>query len=738
MDKITIIPGLAGTGKSFRALELAEAQSKTENLNDWQVVYLAFNRKLAKDQKSKVHSFIHNDNISTIHSFCFSALKRNGKLPAGFEDESKVLSIEDARKLNKNVNFDSLVEEFLKLNDEEVEKGYPEGISIIILDEYQDFSILHKKVVKRLVSIFHSDLFVAIDQYQQIYSFTNKKKEAPRCEDNILTLKSDYPKRLIRTLEPSTTGWRFANDDSVSAINSTLLTLYGQVVQPFLYTIRDGATGTSTKPIVASFKDYASEAAFILKEIKNLQTKGIKKIGLLTRANHELSIMVKNLVKLDPDIAKLLFIAKERPKTGRHFPTLCIFEDDDSWGKRLNTDSLVIEASTIHVSKGNEFQAVFLTCFDFNEALFAKDPTEKNVLYVAMTRFREYLYITSSYPMPKLPALFDKSLFEFQKDIANANNAYVPWVKFKRINESKHFSLKKINTTMIHSVELAVKSRDQPFGKKVVQNQWQQDGFHVAERHKLNVNIPIDYTIKLHKSSYQIAYEFMDINVLIKSGFNARMVLRYLTNIVETDWNNDLALSSISIKRLDLSYVLQFRSNEDRKAFEKWFGRYIDRARSYYNCDIAYGRVEDEHKNLRGEMEEKDFSKTVYVNHRKRENIHKKGNPETTTFVFYEPDKKQENFGRGNVYHGCNPFKIEARLFEEDLRFFGIENMEKLNEVIDREGIFSIFKKCYCKYYYNPMKEFKVSRVPEEVQAMDAFKELMGFFDKGWGEIVES
>jgi hypothetical protein len=90
------------------------------------------------------------------------------------------------------------------------------------------------------------------------------------------------------------------------------------------------------------------------------------------------------------------------------------------------------------------------------------------------------------------------------------------------------------------------------------------------------------------------------------------------------------------------------------------------------------------------------------------------------------------------VYHGCNPFKIEARLFEEDLRFFGIENMEKLNEVIDREGIFSIFKKCYCKYYYNPMKEFKVSRVPEEVQAMDAFKELMGFFDKGWGEIVES
>ncbi|MCB9421681.1 MAG: ATP-dependent helicase [Ardenticatenaceae bacterium] len=109
------------------------------------------------------------------------------------------------------------------------------------------------------------------------------------------------------------------------------------------------------------------------------------------RENLKLDPIIKSYEVIRPDDAKEFFHLCDVVQTGRRLPNWDVARFAKS-GKR-------IQLTTLHSSKGAQFEAVILAGFDrigFGERKYSPEALDKRLAYVGVTRAKKYLYLLHS------------------------------------------------------------------------------------------------------------------------------------------------------------------------------------------------------------------------------------------------------------------------------------------------------------------------------------------------------
>lgn len=246
-------------------------------------------------------------------------------------------------------------------------EGSHDRYAHIIVDEGQDFSDNAYRLLRTLAGEEHSDdLFIVGDSHQRIYS---NKPVLSKCGINVRgrskNLKINYrTTEEIRKYAFSVLGGLSFDDlDDGFDSNKCLSLTHG------------------AKPIVENFSGADNELAYIVQEIKNLQNNGVElsNICLTVRTNKLVDDYKKHLESFNIKVCKL--------KDG---------EED----KRFYEG---VRVATMHRVKGLEFEYVFIAatnngliplgnCAELSPEAIT---SEKCLLYVAMTRAKKGVYVTS-------------------------------------------------------------------------------------------------------------------------------------------------------------------------------------------------------------------------------------------------------------------------------------------------------------------------------------------------------
>lgn len=245
-----------------------------------------------------------------------------------------------------------------------------------IIDEAQDMHQEGFKLLRALIPEDENDLFLVGDAHQRIYS---RKVVLGRCGINVRGRRSLRLNVNYRTTEQIRQkamdvihGLQFDDMDGGIDEGKDISLLSGVV------------------PVVRSFKNSSAEKEYITATIKELCKQGLKwnEIAILVPTNNGLNIIQKALYKQEIPSEKI--------------------------SAKVNSNHPKVQCGTMHNSKGLEFRVVFIA--EANEdnlpnkwALKQKqnDPDEletymneqRSLLYVAMTRAREEVYITSYGPL---------------------------------------------------------------------------------------------------------------------------------------------------------------------------------------------------------------------------------------------------------------------------------------------------------------------------------------------------
>lgn len=239
-----------------------------------------------------------------------------------------------------------------------------------IVDEAQDFTEESFKLLRALVPKRRNDLFIVGDPHQRIYS---RFATLSRCGIDVRGQRSKRLRINYRTTEQ---------------IRKRAMQVIREIQFDDLnggkHDSADISLMTGTEPVCANFANVNLERQFILKQIKDLLTEGVL-----------------------PNEMALFARTKKRVERYQKF-----LEENGITVSLLTTESHLINkgvnCGTMHRSKGLEFRVVFLagvnekvlplevfTKIEDEEEREEKIRQERSLLYVASTRAREKLFITS-------------------------------------------------------------------------------------------------------------------------------------------------------------------------------------------------------------------------------------------------------------------------------------------------------------------------------------------------------
>ena len=233
----------------------------------------------------------------------------------------------------------------------------------IVVDEAQDLSKAQILVLSQLVSDETRSISIIADAAQRIYKSGFSWSEVGL---NV---------RGARTIELK------KNYRSTVPIVKAALSLLEQEDDKSDFTVVEAARKGEEKPVICYFKDVESQRLYLLKQLQKLKSdSSSQSIAILHRRNSGL-VDIQTLLKENGYEASLL-------NSNPNF-------DDDS-----------IKLCTMSAVKGLEFDNVFIV--DLNDDVLPYPPgfngendelhisTERRLLYTAMTRTRERLYLLSS------------------------------------------------------------------------------------------------------------------------------------------------------------------------------------------------------------------------------------------------------------------------------------------------------------------------------------------------------
>lgn len=345
-----VIHGVAGSGKTmilgFRAVHLAQALEKP-------ILILCFNVTLAAALRHYVQKrgVEQGAQVYHFHDWCGLQLKTYQQaVPPGEQPyfERQVAAVMAG-----------------------VERGQiPRAqYGAVLIDEGHDFESEWLKLVAQMVDPETDSLLLLYDDAQSIYkkrsgldfSLSSVGIQA-RGRTTVLKLNYRNSREILEF------AYRFAQE-FIAASDADDDQI--PVIAP------ESAGGSGPPPVFRHFEHESDEAAFVVRCVENWIGKGYP-------AN-EIAVLAPSL-KLTNHLADLL----ERANV----PVLCLTDKANKGAYDPNKQ--IVTVTTIHSSKGLEFDTVVLAGIQKAQYVGAELPDQVRLLYVGMTRARSQLLVTSS------------------------------------------------------------------------------------------------------------------------------------------------------------------------------------------------------------------------------------------------------------------------------------------------------------------------------------------------------
>lgn len=163
------------------------------------------------------------------------------------------------------VNWKRLMEEVIEAR-EQISNRY----RYIMVDEYQDTNLIQAEIV-RLAAYRHDNVMVVGDDSQSIYSFRGADFY------NIMRFPDTYPGTQVIKLEEN-----YRSTQPILSLTNDIISNAAEKYTKKLYTQIEG----NQKPALYGARDERGEAAFVLKQIEELQAQGVglNEIAVLFRS----------------------------------------------------------------------------------------------------------------------------------------------------------------------------------------------------------------------------------------------------------------------------------------------------------------------------------------------------------------------------------------------------------------------------------------------------------------------
>lgn len=411
-SRYIVVAAGPGSGKTRVLVHKLAALYLMEDVKHEQLLMVTFSRAAATEFKKRLMELIGNAanfiEIKTFHSYCFDLLGKIGSLE-GVENV-----VRDAAKM---------------ISDGEVEPGRI-AKSVLVIDEAQDMDENEFALVRALMNSNDGMRVIAVgDDDQNIYEFRGsdsrylqllideygaKKYEMNdnyRSTSNIVALANEFissvnsrmkseairsmseHKGVVQLIHHSTDHLEEAVANHVvksykSGKSCVLTRTNEEALKVFSLLIKKGIRAKLIQTM-GGFKLYnLAEIRFFLKQIdKELKTPLISD-ELWNKAKSRLRTVYFDSECLEVCL-NLLFDFEQVNSYSKYRTDLEEFIKESNYEDFHNDDMQTVYVSTIHKSKGREFDAVYMLLNNVD----ASTDEERHSLYVGMTRAKTELYI---------------------------------------------------------------------------------------------------------------------------------------------------------------------------------------------------------------------------------------------------------------------------------------------------------------------------------------------------------
>ncbi len=500
------VHGKNGTGINWQIFEIISNRlQETSNLN---ILHLSFK----KASRTKAINELPNEVLChTVTSLCYHGLKTNDLLPPEFLDIVNKYNFEEEEENLPPEAFDKLYTGYKKLTDFERRK-YIGDIDIIILNEYQNFTIFQKEIVHILPIRKTTDLIITGCTLSAIYGFLNTIKRKIVIEDNFDKIREEYIAESYSREELT------KNDRADGRIIKFLNHCIGQLFPSS--SLYDDTVDNGDKPKVSFLQGPLHVAKDIVKKVK------------LIPSTYKLCLVGRH--KSDYELIKLFFPEKVIER---------------------------IEICTIH--KLPECDILF---FYGIKHLFYADEEEKNLFFTAVSNVKKQLHLYETAPISE-----DERKF-YIKDVCdlvvNQRKKLQPYKQFKELKDNRNFTLNKINMSMMDTITFKIAFKDLPFFRPLISN-YKTDSEDQPKAISKKTEDGFSYQISLFKKDKSFFFEFYDLNFLKKNRYDDYEMLKLIRNKIIEFFDYRVNIKKIFIHRIDLQHTFKFNNEAEREAFKQ-------------------------------------------------------------------------------------------------------------------------------------------------------------------------
>lgn len=586
IDQLITVEGLAGTGKTNFIDKECRRELKRGNTN---IRYITFNRKTANSARERLPDII----CTTIHSIVYHELLNAGELPLKFNKsepfDGDYISDKDWNQLLKQFlnHFKAPVHTFCYLTD---------GL-LLFVDEYQNVIRSLKKVLKLITKkIWISKLYLIGDRFQDIYSYTNKNEPL----DNFETIEDDFCHAID---DKHYLKHNYRSPVHIQLLINSFVDISLKAGIQYQYEISNSKKSTEKVPCLF-FNHQKEEFIFVTKEIQRIW-------------------------ETDP-MRNIVILGRSKPKLPEY----------KNWKSKLQLSS--VQVSSVHAFSGNDVDTVFIVGMEEPNT-----EEEKRILYCALSRSKNKLFIVTSFPFFDLTKYLDQSLLDvtnYQKQLS------VPYDCLPIIRKRKKLTYKKFNDCGIDSIILKVSSEFVPFTKYVYRQVKGTDNTGSSIRQSKFMSEHIEITkdniqinVSVHHRTGSYFFEITDVNILRMSNYCDDDVIRYLLNFIFLYFDYRLPVENIAIHSIHICRAVKIDNN-----FMKNFcsGKY-DTYKSLWN----------EKKSISYFGKDSIMRHSVYFNYTS-------SNSKALTLAVYRPFDKENK----NRYEDPDIVKFEFRLKGKSLK----------------------------------------------------------------------
>jgi hypothetical protein len=380
----------AGSGKTTTIINKVVYMIKYLNCSPSDFVLTTFTKNAAEEIIKRIrqqldNEIVNNMTIGTFHAIALDEIKKNNY------------------KIEPNMP-ESMPEEYL-INYIELmnNKTYIAPFKYLFIDEYQDINEFQYDIIKKWYLQISTKLLVVVgDDQQNIYTFRNTSIKY------ILNFCKDFNGKY----KYLNTNYR-CNKGIVDMTNAIITFNTDKIPKKIIAGNKDDII----LPKIRFFKNDKAEKEAIQDHINKIyttysvtdQTKPT--IAILSRTNKKL-YKVENFLELNNIPTQLLTTNTDTTNT----------DITNILNKEISSESIIL--STIHGSKGLEFDyVIIMNCVDGSFPIIGADlQEERRLFYVACTRAKKGLFITSLWFDKFKPSRFIYELYNSFNDLIDIKN----------------------------------------------------------------------------------------------------------------------------------------------------------------------------------------------------------------------------------------------------------------------------------------------------------------------------